>query len=63
MAKKFVNTSIKKGSREVVISNQNTAGVFESRLYINRGQTATLTHATHKTLAGALKWANKILAR
>ena len=63
MAKKFINTSVKKGSREVYISNQNTAGIFESRLYVNRGETATLTHASHKTLTGAIRWANKILAR
>ena len=53
----FINLEItgEKG-RKVFISNQNTAGVFESRLFI--GDAASqFTHATHRTLAGAQKWA------
>lgn len=49
----------KKGSRVVISSNQNTAGIWESRLYVSGGETATLTCAKHKTLQGAEKWAAK----
>ena len=54
---------ITKGSRVVVINNQNTARVFESRLYVNGGETATLTCTTHKTLRGAEKWAGRTVVR
>lgn len=50
------------GNRVVRTSNQNSAGVFESRLYVSKGETATLTCAKHKTLAGATKWAQKAVA-
>lgn len=52
----------KKGSRVVISSNQNTAGVWESRLYVSNGEIATPTCAQHKTLAGAEKWAAKKVA-
>lgn len=47
------------GTRHVVTSANTDAGPFSSRLYVNRGNTATLTAATHKTLKGATKWARK----
>lgn len=50
------------GSRQVVTC-ENNPGSFSSRLYVNRGETATLTAAKHKTLAGARKWAAKVLTR
>ena len=50
------------GNRVVRTCNQNSAGIFESRLYVNKGETATLTCAKHKTLAGAQKWAIKAVA-
>ncbi len=59
--KQIVSKAIRRGSRQVVISNQNTGGIFESRLYVNRGETATPTSARHKTLAGAVKWAEATL--
>lgn len=50
------------GSR-VVISFSNGEGFsWSSRLYVNNGETATLTCAKHKTEAGARKWAAKMLA-
>lgn len=62
MAKRPIfNKWVKRGSRQVNINNQNSAGVFESRLYVNNGQTATLTRATHKTLAGAERWSKRTL--
>ena len=53
----FINIEITgEQGRTVFISNQNTAGVFESRLFI--GDVAShYAHATHKTLSGAQKWA------
>ena len=59
----FIFKTVRKGSRIVKIDNQNTARIFQSRLYVNRGETATLTHAEHKTLQGALRWADKVLKR
>jgi hypothetical protein len=58
---KLINKEITgNGNRKVFISNQNTAGIFESRLFI--GDVASqYTHATHKTLVGAEKWAKKVL--
>ncbi|MET3996617.1 hypothetical protein ABID65_008294 [Bradyrhizobium sp. S3.9.2] len=50
------------GSRVVRTCNMNSAGLFESRLYVNKGDTATLICAKHKTLAGAQKWASKAVA-
>ena len=55
------NISIVNGSRVVRISHQNNA--FESRLYVDHGDVATLTAASHKTKAGAKRWATKVLAR
>jgi len=54
---------IKSKSRTVIINNMNTAKIFESRLFVNHGETATLTHADHKTLKGAERWASKVLTR
>jgi len=50
------------GSR-VVISFRNGEGYsWSSRLYVNNGETATLTCSKHKSEAGARKWAAKTLA-
>ena len=49
------------GSR-IVIGFCTGAG-YDSRLYVNNGNTATLTSARHKTEAGARKWADKVLNR
>ena len=49
------------GSRQVISDNQNTAGVWESRLYVNNGETATLTCSKHKTESAARRWAAKTL--
>ena len=49
------------GSRTVIASNANAAGTWESRLYCNRGEVATLVIAKHKTRAGAIRWAKKTL--
>jgi hypothetical protein len=51
-----------KGSR-VVTGFSNDGSNWSSRLYVNHGETATLTCANHKTLNGAQKWAKKVLER
>lgn len=52
---------IKNGSKSVIISNQNTAGIYESRIFVNNGQTAGYQNAEHKTLKGAERWAKRTL--
>jgi hypothetical protein len=55
---------ITKGTRQVVIAtndNDGLVGPFWSRLYVNNGETATLTHKTAQTLTGARKQAAKML--
>ena len=43
------------GLSKVQITEEN--GVFNSRMFINGGETATNATSTHKTLGGATKWA------
>lgn len=52
----------KNGSRVVLSNNQNSAGVWESRLYVSGGETATTICAKHKSLKAAQKWAAKQVA-
>ena len=48
----------------IVIGFQNSeGGSWSSRLYVNGGETATLTSATHKTEKGARNWAKYILGQ
>ena len=53
---------ITKGSRIVKSFTNGEGYSWTSRLYVNNGETATLTCAKHKTEAGARKWAAKVLA-
>jgi hypothetical protein len=47
----------------IVIATSNGEGFsWSSRLYVNNGETATLTAAKHKSEAGARAWAAKALA-
>lgn len=46
---------ITKGSRKVI--SFRCGDKWESRLYVNNGETATLTCAKHKSEAGVRKWA------
>jgi hypothetical protein len=50
------------GSRVVIATSNGEGCGWSSRLYVNGGETATLTAAKHKSEAGARKWAAKILA-
>lgn len=54
-------TTIKQGSRQVVIRANDAQGPFTSRLYVNNGETATLLTKKAATLKGAQKQAAKML--
>jgi hypothetical protein len=51
---------IRHGSRVVVISESSPTH-FAARLYVNNGETATLTCWKGKTKHGAERWAQKIV--
>jgi hypothetical protein len=46
-----------------IVKINEDGGRFSSRLYVNRGETATLTTAKATTKAGAVKQAERMLAR
>lgn len=50
------------GSRKVISFRNGEGYTWSSRLYVNHGETATLTSAKHKSEAGVRKWAAKVLA-
>lgn len=52
---------ITRGSRVVIASRNDATARWESRLYVNGGDTATATAAKHKTTFGALRWAKRLL--
>jgi len=57
-----------KGSRVVRINDNSNSGYgnrgrYYSVLFVNSGETCTTCRAHHKTLTGAIKWAEKILNR
>lgn len=54
--------TISKGSREVVISANSDAGPFTTRLYVDFGNVATLVTRKAKTLKGARRQAEDMLA-
>ena len=62
-----INHETWRGSRVVHTGNNSGDGYgkdnFYSVLFVNNGDTATTTRAYHKTLTGAINWANKILAK
>ena len=50
--------------RGVVRSSRNDSTYpWDSRLYVNCGETATLTHAKHKTKQAAQEWASRQLIK
>ena len=56
-------TTIETRNGSWIVRTIEQQSTYSSRLYVNNGETATLTHATHSTKAGAIRWANKQLAR
>jgi hypothetical protein len=63
-SRRLADVHTSKGSRTVVTAHEG--GKFRSRLYVNcqNGQLgdATLVAKKHGTQAGAINWANKVLA-
>ena len=53
----------KSGSKLVRSASNGSGSPWSSRLYVNGGDTATLTAAKHKSEAGARAWADKVLAQ
>jgi hypothetical protein len=53
---------IKAGNRLVIASRNDETYPWSSRLYVNGGETATLTSAKHKSEAGVRRWAERVLA-
>lgn len=54
---------IVKGSRKVIAFRNDPTHKWSARLYVNNGETATLTHSTFKTEKGLRRWADKVLSR
>lgn len=52
-----------KGSRKVISFSNGEGYPWSSRLYVNNGETATMTNATHKGETGARRWAAKVLSQ
>lgn len=52
-------TKVINGSRQVIITEDY--GVVSARLYVNHGETACHQNWNGKTMAGAIRWANKTL--
>lgn len=56
----FRQVETRRGSRMVISTARPNKG-WDSRLYVNNGSTATLVRALHKSLDGAMAWADKKL--
>lgn len=52
---------IKSGTQSVISTSNGEGYSWSSRVYVNKGETATLVCAKHKTEKGARKWAAKAL--
>jgi hypothetical protein len=59
----MIQFTTKNGSREVVSCANDEHSTWTSYLYVDNGELITPTCAKHKTKAGAMKWAKKILSR
>lgn len=57
----YFQKNVKKGSRVAIISANESTGPFSVRLYVNNGETATLSVKKSKTLKGAMKAAETLL--
>lgn len=54
---------ITSGSRKVIAFRNDEGSQWEARLYVNKGETATLTCGKFKTEKGLRTWAAKKLER
>ncbi|WP_241186696.1 hypothetical protein [Klebsiella michiganensis] len=60
----YIETA-RKNDLVIISDNQNTCGHWESRLYLEDGDKKIASHyvfASHKTLAGAKRWAQRQIA-
>lgn len=51
------------GTRKVIAFRNDENSKWNARLYVNNGETATLTNGKFKTESGLRKWASKIFTR
>lgn len=51
------------GSRQVIASRNEAGSIWNARLYVNNGETATLVAGKFKSDAGLERWAAKQLSR
>lgn len=54
---------ITKGSRKVIAYRNDEGSKWSARMYVNNGETATLTCGKFKTEKGLRNWADKVLSR
>jgi hypothetical protein len=59
----MIQQEVTQGSRKVIITANSQEGPFSLRLWVNNGETATLVSGKTKTLAGAIRSANRMLLR
>lgn len=59
----MTKTTARNGSYQVKTISNRADGPFWSRLYVNHGETATNISATHSTLKGAERWAQRAVAQ
>lgn len=52
---------IAQGSRKVIATRNG--GKWQARLYVNNGETATLTARKFASVKGVEKWAGEVMAR
>lgn len=54
---------ITNGTRKVIAFRNDASSKWDARLYVNKGETATLTNGKFKTEAGLRKWASRVFNR
>lgn len=54
---------ITNGSRKVIAFRNDESSQWNARLYVNHGETATLTCGKFKTEKGLRQWATKVFSR
>jgi hypothetical protein len=59
----MIQQQVTQGSRKVIITANSQEGPFYLRLWVNNGDTATTIASKAKTLSGALKQADRMLAK
>lgn len=55
--------TIEDGTRQVVATRNDSESKWEARVYVNRGETATLETGKFKTETGVRRWASKKIGK